>query len=109
MATRKDFLATSKTSRLIQEGTNLLATFLNDYQFEEGSADFINFINVGLPILDDKHHEAWGFICDNPEIFKPILSELGGKIEGGSFNLEETVFTRFKYVWIKYIEDEEKV
>ena len=109
MATRKDFLKTNETSRLIQEGTNLLATFLNDYQFEEGSAEFLDFINVGLPILDDKHHEAWRFICNNPKIFEPVLSELGGRIEGGSFDLEETVFRRFKYVWIKVIKDEEKV
>ena len=108
MATRKDFLKTNETSRLIQEGTNLLATFLNDYQFEEGSAEFINFINVGLPILDDKHHEAWRFICDNPKIFEPIITKLGGITESG-LNLDETVFLRLSYVWIKYIEDEEKV
>jgi len=108
MATRKDFLKTNETSRLIQEGTNLLATFLNDYQFEEGSAEFINFINVGLPILDDKHHEAWRFICDNPKIFEPIITKLGGITERG-LNLDETVFHRLSYVWIKYIEDEEKV
>ena len=108
MATRKDFLKTNETSRLIQEGTNLLATFLNDYQFEEGSAEFINFINVGLPILDDKHHEAWRFICDNPEIFEPIITKLGGITERG-LDLDETVFHRLSYVWIKYIEDEEKV
>lgn len=108
MATKKDFLATSETSRLIQEGTNLLATFLNDYQFDEENDDFIDFINVGLPIMEVKHHETWRFICDKPEIFKPILSELGGKIQGGSFNLEETVFTRFKWVWIKMEVDEVK-
>ncbi len=109
MATGKDFLATSETSRLIQEGTNLLATFLNDYQFDEENDDFIDFINVGLPIMEVKHHETWRFICDNPEIFKPVLSKLGGRTESGSFDLEETVFRRFKYVWIKYIKDEEKV
>lgn len=108
MATRKDFLKTNETSRLIQEGTNLLATFLNDCQFEEGSAEFINFINVGLPILDDKHHEAWRFICDNPKIFEPIITKLGGITERG-LDLDETVFLRLSYVWIKYIEDEEKV
>jgi hypothetical protein len=108
MATRKDFLKTNETSRLIQDGTNLLATFLNDYQFEEGSAEFIDFINVGLPILDDKHHEAWRFICDNPKIFEPIITKLGGITERG-LDLDETVFRRLSYVWIKYIEDEEKV
>jgi len=101
MAKEKDFLATGEKSRLIQEGTNLLATILNDYQFDEDGDDFLDFINVGLPIMEVKHHETWRFICDNPEIFKPILSELGGKIEGGVFDLEETVFTRFKWVWIK--------
>jgi len=101
MATEKDFLATGETSRLIQEGTNLLATILNDYQFDEDGDDFLDFINVGLPIMEVKHHEAWRFICDNPETFKPILSHLGGKIEGGVFDLEETVFTRFKWVWIR--------
>jgi len=98
MATKKDFLATGETSRLIQEGTNLLATFLNDYQFDVESDDFIDFINVGLPIMEVKHHETWRFICDNPSIFKLKLNELGGKTEGGSFDLEETVFTRFKWV-----------
>ena len=95
---KKDFLATSETSRLIQEGTDLLATFLNDYQFDVESDYFIDFINVGLPIMEVKHHETWRFICDNPSIFKLILNELGGKTESGSFDLNETVFTRFKWV-----------
>ena len=101
MAKEKDFLETGETSRLIQEGINLLATILNDYQFDEDGDDFLDFINVGLPIMEVKRHETWRFICDNPEIFKPILSELGGKIESGVFDLEETVFTRFKWVWIR--------
>ena len=96
MATQEDFKITSETSRLIQEGTNLLATFLNDYQFDEESDDFIDFINVGLPILDDKHHEAWRFICDNPKIFEPIITKLGGITERG-LNLDETVFLRLSY------------
>ncbi len=100
MATKKDFLETSETSRLIQEGTNLLATFLNDYQFDEESNDFIDFINVGLPIMEVKHHETWRFICDNPEIFKPVLSKLGGIVENG-FGLEETVFGRYPGLYMK--------
>ena len=107
MATQKDFLATSETSRLIQEGTNLLAEFLNDYQFDEENDNFIDFINVGLPIMEVKHHETWRFICDNPEIFKPILSELGGIVEG-NLDLDETVFRRIKWVWIRIPADEVK-
>ena len=93
MATYKHFRATVETSVLIQEGTRLLEQFLNDYQFDEENGDFLDFINVGLPIMDDKHHEAWKFICDNTELFTPILSKLEGKTQGG-FNLEETVFER---------------
>lgn len=98
MAKQQDFKETSETSRLIQEGTNLLAKFLNDYQFDEDGDDFLDFINVGLPIMEAKHHETWRFICKNPEVFNPILYLLGGKVEGGLFDLEETVFTRFKWV-----------
>jgi len=93
MATNKHFKVTSETSVLIQEGTRLLEQFLNDYQFDEESDDFLDFINVGLPIMDVKHHEAWKFICDNSELFTSILGKLEGKTQGG-FNLEETVFER---------------
>ena len=43
MAKQEDFRITSHTSRLIQDGTQLLEQFLNDYQFNEESDDFINF------------------------------------------------------------------
>jgi hypothetical protein len=103
MAKLEDFKITSNTSQLIQEGTQLLEQFLNDYQFNEESDDFINFINVGLPIMEVKHHETWRFICENPEIFNPIIDTLGGIVEG-ALDLNETVFRRPKYVWIKQID-----
>lgn len=108
MAKQEDFKITSRTSRLIQDGTRLLEEFLNDYQFDEKSDDFINFINVGLPIMEVKHHETWRFICENPEVFNPIIDKLGGIVEG-ELDLDETVFRRLNYVWIKTIKDEEKV
>lgn len=108
MAKQEDFRITSHTSRLIQDGTQLLEQFLNDYQFNEESDDFINFINVGLPIMEVKHHETWRFICENPKVFNPIIDELGGIVEG-DLDLDETVFRRLNYVWIKTIKDEEKV
>ena len=107
MATGKDFKETSETSRLIQEGTNLLATFLNDYQFDEESDEFIDFINVGLPILVPEKHEAWRFVCENPEIFKPIIGKLGGIVEG-NLDLDETVFRRIRWVWVRIPADEVK-
>ena len=102
MAKQEDFKITSNTSRLIQKGTQLLEQFLNDYQFNEESDDFINFINVGLPIMEAKHHETWRFICENPEVFNPIIDTLGGIVEG-VLDLNETVFRRPKYVWITEI------
>ena len=102
MAKQEDFKITSDTSRLIQEGTQLLEQFLNDYQFDEESDDFINFINVGLPIMEVKHHETWRFICENPEVFKPVIDKLGGILEG-DLDLDETVFRRPRYVWIKKV------
>ena len=108
MAKQEDFRITSRTSRLIQDGTQLLEQFLNDYQFNEESDDFINFINVGLPIMEVKHHETWRFICENPKIFNPVIDKLGGIVEG-DLDLDETVFRRLNYVWIKTIKDEEKV
>ena len=102
MAKQEDFKITSDTSRLIQEGTQLLEQFLNDYQFDEEKNDFINFINVGLPIMEVKHHETWRFICENPEVFKPVIDKLGGILEG-DLDLDETVFRRPRYVWIKKV------
>ena len=102
MAKQEDFKITSDTSRLIQEGTQLLEQFLNDYQFDEENDDFINFINVGLDIMEVKHHETWKFICENPEVFKPIIDKLGGILEG-DLDPDETVFRRPRYVWIKKV------
>ena len=93
MAKQEDFKITFDTSRLIQEGTQLLEQFLNDYQFDEEESDFINFINVGLPIMEVKHHETWRFICENPEVFNPIIDKLGGIVEG-ELDPDETVFSR---------------
>ena len=95
MAKQEDFKITSYTSRLIQEGIQLLEQFLNDYQFNEESGDniILNFINVGLDIMEVKHHETWRFICENPEIFNPIISKLGGVLDG-PLNVNETVFRR---------------
>ncbi len=98
--TKLDFGKTNSISEIIQKGTALLAKFLTDYQFDEEHEDYLGFLNVGGPLMSDEDANTFKFICDNPTIFRPIISAMGGVLENDRLDYTETIFHRKQHVYI---------
>jgi hypothetical protein len=79
------------TTTLMISGIELLSLFAKDYQLDPYCAEYTGFLNVSI---DDMIEWAstWSYVCENPHIFIPVISQLGMSLEGGSLNQEETVF-----------------
>jgi len=81
----------SNTQALILAGVNVLSKIARDYQLDPRHPEYLGFINVSIDDMGDRSF-AWSYICENPDIFIPIISKLGMSLEEGRLNLEETVF-----------------
>jgi hypothetical protein len=82
---------THKNFEMIAKGLQFIHyDIAGDEQFDPTNELYCGFLNVGLDTVDDQI--TWKFICNNPDIFKPIISKLGLKLEGGVLNIDETVF-----------------
>jgi len=85
---------TQKNYEMIVKGTDLIYAICNDEQFDPTHEIYQGFLNVGyggyVPTTDIV---TWKFICNNPNIFKPIIYKLGLKLEDDILDYEETVFT----------------
>jgi hypothetical protein len=79
------------TTTLMISGIELLSLFAKDYQLEPHHPEYTGFLNVSI---DDMIEWAstWSYVCENPHIFIPVISQLGMSLEGGRLNQEETVF-----------------
>jgi len=73
------------------KGIELIHKFLSDYQFDKEDEGYLGFLNVGVDLLNEEDAETFEYICDNPDVFEPIIDECGGDTEDG-LHKEETVF-----------------
>ena len=77
----------------ILSAVELLADISQDYQFDPLDSRYLGFINVGIDLLvAEESKTAWTYIVNRPDLFKPIIEELGLAIEG-ELDIDETVFT----------------
>jgi hypothetical protein len=76
----------------LEEAINLLEGFKNDLtQFDKNHPYHIEFLNVGIGILDEKVHSPWKLICEHPTIFGKTIDKLGMAFDG-KLDIDETVF-----------------
>ena len=77
----------------ILSAVELLADIRKDYQFDPLDPGYLGFINVGIDLLvGEESKNAWTYIVNRPDLFKPIIEELGLVIDG-KLDIDETVFT----------------
>jgi hypothetical protein len=90
----KDLGVLTRSARIIG-GVDLLQRLLHDFQLDPDDPGYLGYVNVGKDhFLDETDSRVFCFICDNPQIFMPIIEALGGGIEGDRLDEDETVFFR---------------
>lgn len=79
------------TAEQLKAGIDLLENFRKDYQLDRDSPGHVGFLNVGKELLDETQKGTFQVICDNSELFTPIMNAMGLFTEE-PINEEETVF-----------------
>ena len=80
------------TANQFKEAVDLLETFRTDYQFDKNHHHYLGFLNVSTEFLTEEKQPTWNLICNRPQIFMPIIHELGLEIEEDRLDPDETVF-----------------
>jgi len=55
-------------------------------------SDCQKFRNVAIEDYQGIEAQAWEYICNNPDVFMPVITSLGMKLEENCLSVEETVF-----------------
>ena len=76
----------------IVRATQMLVDIRFDYQMDPNHEGYLGFVNVGAGVwVGDAEEATWAYIVEHERMFRPIINELGLKIEG-RMGLDETIF-----------------
>lgn len=77
------------TQSLLSIGMDIISQIAKDVYTDP---DCQKFRNVALEDFEGQEALAWEYICNNPDVFMPVIESLRMKLEEGCLSTDETVF-----------------